>query len=345
LSYNKKIIILVFVMATSAVVFFLYKLLAIEIRYKPIEFDHIHTVFPENFSISSYTQNGWQGQWGHTPSKNHWAYLVRISVIKESRLEDYFSRENLKTPSKILKLTSTLYFGVVTGGKSYRRYIYILRHDDYIYWIESGSSISTLIQVKTISDQILHHLRVDRAKPDLPIKEIIHKTNSMLIPRYSQSLVFFIFIMIGIAIIFFVIVVIIFHFATKEPDQYEETPHKTLKGVTIKINILPFSMQMLDGILSVIPKGISIYSFKKLILKIHVSDITQETQIKVGHTFLLKQPYIQFHFPEPKSVSIPGRKTALKTQKVTIYLPQTQIRDLLLESEFPFKDHWLYSDI
>jgi hypothetical protein len=332
-------------MITAVVIFFLYKLLAIEIRFKSVEFDHIHTVFPENFSISSYNQNGWLGQWGHTPSKNHWAYLVRRSVIDESRLEDYFSIGNLRTPSKILKLTSTLYFGVVARGKSYRQYIYILRYDDHVYWIESGSSISTLLQVKTISDQILQHLRVDREKPDLTIKEIIHKTNSMLIPRYSQSLGFFIFIMAGITIISFFIVVIIFHFATKEPDQYEEMPHKTIRRVTIKINILPFSMQMLDGILGVIPKGISIFSFKKLILKIHVADITQETQLKVGQTLLLKQPYIRFHFPEPKSVSIPGRKTTLKTKKVTIYLSKTQIRDLLLETEFPFKDRWLYSDI
>ncbi len=342
MNYNKKIIISIFFLVTMVVVFFLYKFLAIEIKYTPVKFNHINTVVPHSYSLSMYSKNDWTGKTGTNLSQTKWIYILKKSNSPEYPLENFFSPEQ---KIKVLNLNSKLVFGVQAKGKSFRRYIYLLRHQDDVYWLESGSSRSTLIQIKTIADQMMSNFLVEGNSVIPDVEPIIRKTTAFVSPRYSQSLSFFIIILVGVMAFCYLIFLVVYYLSTREPREYEEYPMRIFKGVTIKINLQHMRIQMIDGNIAVVSSGILIYYFKKILARINFSDIQELSQLKTGTTLLLKQYYIQFLFPEPKSITLPGRKIAQKTKKITLYLKKSQVRQLIMETDFPFKDRLLFSDI
>jgi len=334
-SYNKKIIITIFFFITILIAFFFYKILTVKFEYVPFKFDNIQCLIPAHFNTFSYSKNQWQGKSAFNHSKTHWIYIVRKNHLKSAPLEKYFDKEK---KTKTLKFNNNLFFGIHAFGKNYRRYIYLFYHHNHAYWIESGASSSTLLIIKQVTDNILTSLKIDGKKPVSDLESTIKKTTAFVTPRYSQSFTFFLFILIGVLLLTYLIIIVIFYFSNKEPKKFIEKPLQYFKGITFKISLLPFGMQMYDGIIMSFRKELLLYSFRKPIIRINLESINDTTRIKIGRTFIFKQDYITFYFPEPIMVNIPGRKKSQRAKKITIYMDINKIQQLLQETNFHFKD-------
>ena len=342
MSYNKKIIITIFLLVAAAAALILLKFLAIDIKYTPINIDNIQTELPYLGTPLNYQENGWAGKISRNHSRTQWAMVLTRDTLPKQALETFFPPDHRIKP---LKLNKNAVFGVQARGKSFRRYIYLIRYRDSIHWLESGSKRSTLIHIKTMADHMMKHLSIDGIPFVNDAESIIVKTTAFVSPRYSQSFGFFLLIITGVLLLTFGIILVVFYFGIREPSVYTEHPLRIFRGVTIKMNLVPLRIQMIDGTVALMPDGFLVYYFKKNVVRIHFREIRDLSQLKVGTTALFKQHYIQFIFPEHKSVHLPGIKKSQKTKKMTLYLKKSQIRQMMLETDFPYKDRLLYTDV
>lgn len=334
MSYNKKIIFIIFFLVTLVLAFVFYKILAIEFEYIPLHFDNIQCLIPSNLKPVPYSKNQWQGRNAFNSSRSHWIYIVRKKHSSSTPLEKYFNKDD---KIKSLKLNNDLVFGIRAAGKSYRRYIYIFYNRNFAYWIESGTKSSSLLLIKEIADKILTSIKIDEKNPIAEPDSVLKKTTSFVSPRYSQSFTFFIFILVGVLILTYGIVMVIFYFSNKEPKEFLEQPLQIFKGITFKISFHPLGMQMYDGIVFSTRKEVHLYTFRKSVTRINLEEINDISQVKIGQTFLFKQDYISFRFPEYTTVNIPGRKKSQRAKKITIYMDRNKIQQLLLDTYFPLK--------
>jgi hypothetical protein len=339
-SYNKKIILIIFFLVTLVFVFVFYKILAIEFEYQPFHFDNIQCLIPSNLKPVPYSKNHWQGKNAFNSSQTHWIYIVRKKHRPPAPLENYFNKDD---KIKSLIINNDLVFGIRAAGKSYRRYVYIFYYRNFAYWIESGTKSSSLLLIKEIADKILTSIKIDGKIPIATPDSILKKTTSFVTPRYSQSFTFFVFVLVGMLILTYGIVVVIFYFSNKEPKEFLEQPLQIFKGITFKVSFHPLGMQMYDGIIVSTRNELHLYTFRKPIVRINLEEINNINQVKIGRTFLLKQDYISFHFPEYKMVNIPGRKKSQRAKKITIYMDMNKIQQLLLETYFPLKSQLIQS--
>jgi hypothetical protein len=332
LSYTQKIILAIFFTVIAAVWFFLSGILNVDKTSKPLRFGDIETVVPGNFTFSGYQENGWQGQFGANRSRNHWLTILRTSIPPGKNITDFLPPEKRM---KYLKVSQNLYFGFVYKGKSYRRYFYLIKIDNQLYWLESGSRISTLLQVKEIVDRAMAAFRLKKQNPIPDSASIFRKTTAFVTPIYSQSLNMLIAFIAAILVLVYVIILIALRFSGREPRQLEGNPAAVFKGATIKINYLPLGSKLIDGIVALVSRKIFIYSFGKEICHFDQQAIRHQNQIKLGKTFFFRQDFIRFRFSEPIAVQVPGRRREQKTKTITFYLKDDQIRQLLMETGFP----------
>lgn len=308
--------------------------LAVDKTSKPLRFSDLETVVPKHFTISEYNRNEWHGQMGLNKQHNHWIYILKHFSNADTNPADVLQAEKLK----YLDLGPNLAFGFVYKGKSYRRYVYLIKHHRHLYWLESGSSISTLLEVKEIADRAFAELRVRDQKPVADPAGIFRRTTSFVTPVHTQSLNQLMIFLGAVMFLIFLLVQIIFHLSCLEPRQYEGYPSTVYRGITIKINYLPLGSKMIDGIVALVSREIYLYSFRKKICRFDCRSFRDPNQIKAGKTLFFKQDYIRFRFLEAVPISMTGKKTAQPAKAVTLYLGKDQIRHLLTETGLPHSE-------
>jgi hypothetical protein len=312
----------------------LYYLLTDNTSFSPVTFADISSRFPSQLKISQHEKNGWQGITAQNRSKSKWVYMLKKAHKPGRKMADYLHPGN---NFKSLRIDDNTYFGFRAQGKKYRLYIYVFVLQDTEYWIESGCSYTTLLYVKETADEILESFAIKGSQPFQNIKDITAKTTNFVSPRYSQSLGFLLAIINGAMLFSLILPYIIFFFAGLPPAQRTGGLIKEIAHVSLRINISNWKNQSIDGFVASSRNEIHIYLFKKLQVIVPFGELIESTQVKIGKTLFLKQDYISFSFSDTASVLV-KKKSPVKKIKITLYLSRDRIRELLLNTSFPFKD-------
>lgn len=334
MSYNKKITFLILFFFTLIINGILYIILADRTTYSPVTFEDIASRIPSHLKVSNYDRQGWRGIYAANMSNSRWVYLLKKPHAAEVRIEDYLHPGQR---FKRQRVGENIYFGFRARGKNYRRYIYVFVFQNSEYWIESGCSNSSFLSIKKIADTMLEFFVIKDSGPWQNIEEIKNKTTAFISPRYSQSVGFLLSIVTGAMIFSLAFTFIIFYFSGLPPAQRPGGLVKEFAHVSVRVSSSRLQNQGLDAYVAATGNGFLIYLFKKLNVNVLFSELAAPGQVKVGKTLLLKQDYISFSFSNTAAV-FPKRKSPVRRAKIILYLKFDRIRELLLNTNFPYKE-------
>lgn len=172
---------------------------------------------------------------------------------------------------------------------------------------------------------------------------ITTKTTDFISPRYSQSLGFLLTILNGAMLFSLLLPYIIFYFSGLPPARRPGGLIREFPHVSLRIRVSNWKNQTIDGFVTSSRSEISIYLFKKLQVIVPFAELVEPSQVKIGKTPILKQDYISFSFADTTTV-LPKKKSPVKKIRIYLYLKQDRIRELLLNTNFPFKDKLYYME-
>lgn len=334
MNYNKRLTLVVILFCALILNIVIYHVLQDRTIYSPVSFEDISSRFPSRLKVADHEKHGWRGITAQNNSKSMWVYMLKKPHEPGRNMADYLPpRHHFKR----LQLDDHTYFGIYARGKTYRYYVYVFVLQDSEYWIESGCSYSTLLYVKKMADTILDSLTVNGSPAFQDTKQIIVKTTNFVSPRYSQSLGFLLAIINGAMVFSIVLPFILLYFSGLPPAQKPGGLVREFPHVSVRTRVSNWRNQSIDGFVAVSRNEVLIYFFKKLQVIIPFSELTDPNQVKIGKTPFLKQDYISFSFANTSSV-LPKRKSPVRKLRIYLYLTADRIRELLSNTEFPFKD-------
>jgi hypothetical protein len=336
MSYSKKITVLIFIIITIAIFGLFSLLFSLDIQYHTVSFSDITVEIPAGLSLADYEKDGWIGKEGFNRSRSRWIYCLRREGSPSRRMESYLPKKHTYRAWML----GDVCFGVVARGKGYRRYVYLFSHGEHTYWLEGGSSASSLIQVKEAADTMLTTIRVAGMKPIQEPGRIASLASERLPFSITQSFTFFIILTVGILIFTYAVVWIISMVSTREPKAYAVTPHRIIRGVTVKISLKPLGVQMQDGLVAISGRNLAIYLFGKQAAVIPADEFADPARVKRGRTAILKQPYLVFTFPETTEITLPGRKRQTAAKKITLYMNGDEIDAVVREMGLPIYEYY-----
>jgi len=325
MSYSKKVVLLIFLLVTAGIFSVLHRVLPRVIGYRPCVIGTLSLQVPAHMTLSEYRKEGWTGRQGTGGAS--WIYCLFREARTGLQLTSLLPRG---AGVSSWPLAPGVVFAVQARGKGYRRYIYLLHVADRVLWLESGASASSLILVKEMADTMLTSLTLEGRKP-LDRPEVLARLAGERIPwTTSQSFSFFILLTAGVMVFTYTVVLLISALSSRAPVRFEVAPARTVRGVTVKMNYRPLGVQMQDALLAVHPGRLDIYVFRKALFGLKTGD-SSRFRMRRGRTFLLRQAYLAFAFPDPVDIRLPGRNRTVKTHRVTLYMNPEEIDRLLLE--------------
>lgn len=338
MNYNKRLTLVIIVFTALVLNIVIYYILDDRTTFSPVLFENIGSRFPSQLKVADHEKNGWRGITAQNNSKSQWVYMLKKPHDPGRNMADYLPPRN---HFKRLRIDDQTYFGIYARGKNYRFYVYVFVLQDTEYWIESGCSYTTLLHVKKMADTILDSLTVNGSRAFQNTKKITDKTTNFVSPRYSQSVGFLLAIINGAMVFSILLPFILFYFSGLPPAQKPGGLIREFPHVSIRTRVSNWKNQSIDGFVASSRNEILIYQFKKLQIIIPFSELVDPTQVKIGKTPFLKQDYISFSFANTASV-LSKRKSPVRKIRIYLYLKPDRIRELLLNTDFPFKDKIYY---
>jgi hypothetical protein len=332
MSYNKRVIFLVLLFVTIIVNIPLYFFLRNDTVSRFHTVGEVEVRIPASYSCEEANKNGWIGTVAMSSGKGKWVYIQRRKLQHDWRPERYFQSAD---GAKSLKLNENVTFGVHARSKNYRRYVYVFRFNGSEYWLESGTRTSTLLFVKKIADVMLESIRINGKSPFVNPGELIGRTTDFVYPRFSQPLNFILWIVNGTMVLTLLIVWLVFHLASRMPAEHQD--RNGGGKVSVRFSGTFGRNQSIDAFVVPAHDRLKIFLFRKPHVEVPFGELHTSGQVKIGRTFFLRQDYISFFFEKTESVMV-RRRRPIRRIRITLYMSLDEIREMLINTNFPFKD-------